>query len=64
MDTDSFILSVKTKDIIEDSKTLGDIFDFSILDQNKVIISKKNKKRLENIKLKLPKIFGMMNSFV
>ena len=64
MDIDSFILSVNTKDIIEDSRNSGDIFDFSNLDQNHVIISKINKKRLENLKLKLPKIFGLMNSFV
>ena len=29
MDTDSFVLSVNTKDIIKDLKILEDIFDFS-----------------------------------
>ena len=31
MDTDSFVLSVNTKDIIKDLKSLEDIFDFSNL---------------------------------
>ena len=31
MDTDSFILSVNTNDIIRDFKSLEDIFDFNIL---------------------------------
>ena len=34
MDTDSFVLSVNTKDIINDLKNLEDIFDFSNLDKN------------------------------
>ena len=34
MDTDSFVLIVKTKDIIKDLKTIEDIFDFSNLDKN------------------------------
>ena len=38
MDTDSFVLSVNTKDIIKDLKNLEDIFDFSNLDKNQVII--------------------------
>ena len=33
MDTDSFVLSVNTKDIIIDSKNLEDIFDFSNLEK-------------------------------
>ena len=32
MDTDSFVLSVNTKDIVKDFKKLEDIFDFSNLD--------------------------------
>ena len=44
MDTDSFVLSVKTKDIIKDPKTLGDIFDFSNLDTKHELYSNKNKK--------------------
>ena len=64
MDTDSFILSVKTKDIIEDLKNLEDIFDFSNLDKNHELFSKKNKKLTVNLKLKHLKIFGLMNLFV
>ena len=44
MDTDSFILSVNTKDIIKDLKNLEDIFDFSNLDKNHELFSNKNKK--------------------
>ena len=44
MDTDSFVLSVITKDIIKDLKNLEDIFDFSNLDKNHELLSNKNKK--------------------
>ena len=43
MDTDSFILSVNTKDIIKDLKNLEDIFDFSNLDENHELFSNKKK---------------------
>ena len=43
MDTDCFMLSVITKDIIKDLKNLGDIFDCSNLDKNLEIFSNKNK---------------------
>ena len=46
MDTDSFILSVNTNDIIRDLKNLEDIFDFSNLDENHELLSNKNKKRV------------------
>ena len=44
VDTDAFVLSVNTNDIIKDSKILEDIFDFSILDENHELLSKKIKK--------------------
>ena len=44
MDNDSFLLSVNTKDIIEGSKNLVDLFDFSSLNENQEIFSKKIKK--------------------
>ena len=44
MDTDSFVLSVNTKDIIKNLKNLEDIFDFSNLDKNHELFSNKNKK--------------------
>ena len=43
-DTDAFVLSVNTKDIIKDLKKLEDTFDFSTLDKNKELFSNKNKK--------------------
>ena len=44
MDTDSFVLSVNTKDIIKDLKNLQDLFDFSILSENYELFSNKFKK--------------------
>ena len=44
MDTDSFILSVNTRDNIKDSKNLEDIFDFSNSDKNHELFTNKNKK--------------------
>ena len=40
MGTDSFVLSVNTKEIIKDLKKLEDIFDFSNLDGNHDLFSK------------------------
>ena len=56
MDTDSFVLSVTTKDVIKDLKNLEDLFDFSNLNENHEIFSDKNKRVVENIKMKLLKI--------
>ena len=44
MDTDSFILSVNTNDIIEDLKNSEDIIDFSNLFKNHELFSNKNEK--------------------
>ena len=55
MDTDSFILSVNTNDIIEDLKKLEVIFDFSNLDENHVLFSNKNKKSMGFFKIETPK---------
>ena len=44
MDTDSFVLSVSTKDIINNLKNLEDLFDFSNLDENHDLFTKKIKK--------------------
>ena len=43
MDTDSFVLSVNTKDIIKDFRKLEDMFDLSNLDKNHELFSNKNK---------------------
>ena len=55
MDTDSFVLSVNTKDIIKDLKNLENIFDFSNLDKNYELFSNKNKKVLGKFKIETPK---------
>ena len=55
MDTDSFVLSVNTKDIIMDLKNLEDIFDFSNLDKNHELFSKRNKKVIGKFEIETPK---------
>ena len=55
IDTDGMILSMKTKDIIKDLKNLEDIFDFSNLDENHELFSKKNKKVIGKFKIETPK---------
>ena len=55
MDTDSFILSVNTKDIIKRLKNLEDIFDFSNLDKTHELFSNKNKKAICKFKIETPK---------
>ena len=52
MDTDSFILSVNTKDIIKDLKNLE---DFSNLDENHEQFSNKNKNVIGKFKIETPK---------
>ena len=52
MDTDSFILTVKTIDLIRDIKNLVDIFGFSNLDE---LFSIKNKKLIGIFKIENPK---------
>ena len=44
MDTDIFVLSLNTKDIIKDLKNLEDKFVFSNLDENHELFSNRNKK--------------------
>ena len=55
MDTDSFVLSVNTKDVIKDLKNLENIFDFSNLDKNHELFSHKNKKVIGKFKIETPK---------
>ena len=55
MDTDSFVLSVNTKNIIKDLKNLEDIFDFSNLDKNHKLFSNKNKRCIGYSKIETPK---------
>ena len=55
MDTDSFVLSVNTKDSFKDLKNLEDIFDFNNLDKNHELFSNKNKKVIGFFKNETPK---------
>ena len=55
MDTDSFLLSVNTKDIIKVLKNLADKFDFSNLDKDHELFSNKNKKLIGKFKIETPK---------
>ena len=55
MDTDSFVVSVNTKDIIKDLKNLVDIFDFSNLEENLELFTNKNKKVIGKFKIETPK---------
>ena len=55
IDTDAFVLSLKTQDIIKDLKNLEDIFDFSNLDKNHELFSERNKKVIGKFKLETPK---------
>ena len=55
IDTDAFVLSLKTEDIIRDLKNVEDISDFSYLDENHELCSNKNKKFLGKFKIETPK---------
>ena len=55
MDCDSFVLSIKSLNIIKDLKNLEDIFDFSNIDENHELYSEKNKKVLGKFKIETPK---------
>ena len=55
MDTDIFVLSINTKDIIKNLKNLQDIFDFTNLDKNHELFSYKNKKLIGTFKIRTPK---------
>ena len=55
MDTDSFVLSVNTKDVIKDLKNFEDRFDFINLDKDHELFSNKNEKVICNFKIETPK---------
>ena len=58
------ILSRKTENINKDLKKLEDIFDFSNLDENRELFSKKNKNVIGKFKIETPKKIGYKNLFV
>ena len=55
MDTDSFVLSVNTKNIIKDLKNLDNLFDFSYSDENHELFSNKDKKVNGTFKIETPR---------
>ena len=55
MDTDSFVLSIKTENFIENLKKLGIMFDFSNLVENDDLFSNQNKKVINKIKIEFLK---------
>ena len=57
MDCDSFVVSIKTQNIINDLKNLEDLFDFSNLNKNHELFSNKNKKVVTKFKLETPEIY-------
>ena len=57
MDCDSFVLSIKTENIIKDLKNLEDSFDFSNLDVNHELFSNKNRKDIGKFKIETSKVF-------
>ena len=62
MDCDSFVLSIKSENIIKDLKNLEDIFDFSNIYENHELYSEKNRKVLGKFKIITPKnIYIYMN---
>ena len=63
IDTDGMILSLKTEIIIEDLKSLEDIFDFSNLDESHGLYSTKNKKVIGKFKLETP-IYTWIDEFI
>ena len=55
MDTDSFVLSVNTKDIIKNLENLEDLFDFGNFNENHELFNSKNKRVVGKFKLETPK---------
>ena len=63
IDTDAFVLSVNTEDIIKDLKNLEDIFDFSNSDKNHELFTYKSKKLTDKFKIETVKNV-IINEFV
>ena len=55
MDTDSFVLSVNTENIIQDLHNLKNYFDFSNLNEDHELFSIEIKKVLGKFKIETPK---------
>ena len=61
MDTDSFILSIKTEDLINDLEYFKDDFDFSELDENHELYNSINKKVIGKMKIETSPIIELDN---
>ena len=61
MDTDSFILSIKTGDLINDFEYFKDDFDFSELDENHELYNSINKKVIGKMKIETSPIIELDN---
>ena len=61
MDTDSFILSIKTGDLINDLEYFKDDFDFSELDENHELYDTINKKVIGKMKIETSPIIELDN---
>ena len=57
IDTDAFVLSLNTKNIIKESKNLQGIFDFSNIDANHELFNSKNKSVIGKFKIETTKNF-------
>ena len=58
--TDSFVLSVITKEFIKYFTKLEGIFDFSKLDENRELFSNKNKKVIGKYEIETPKMLWIV----
>ena len=61
MDTDSFILSIKTKDLLKDSEYFENDFDFSELDENHPLYDITNKKVIGKMNMETSAIIELDN---
>ena len=55
MDCGSFVLSIKTQNIIHDFRNLENLYDFGNLDENHELISNRNKNIIGKFKIETPK---------
>ena len=55
IDTDAFVLSLNTENIIKDSKNLQGLFDFSNIDENHELFNNKNENVIGKFKIEPPK---------
>ena len=59
MDYDSFVLSLKTENVLKGLKNVDNVFDFSNLNKNHEFFSNRNEKLIGYFKIEIPKNFWM-----